>query len=326
MTKLRYTFKTDTLFKLLFTKYPDLLKRLVSALLGIKYESIETFIITNPEMSLEELGKKFCRLDINMKVNGQILDLELQVANEGNYPERSLFYWSREFSTAINEREDYALLPRTIIISILGFNQFCNPKRYHREFQCLEVTSHEPLTDKMVLVFYELKKLPPLDKDDSSRDLWLKLFKASTKEELAIIDKMEVPEMSEAIAAYRHIATSPEFHNLERIRSKAHHDEAQALKNAERKERERWQGVVADKDAEIADKDAEIARIRSKARHDEAQALKNAERKERGRWQGVVADKDAKIADKDIEIADKDAKIADKDAEIARLRAQLEKK
>jgi len=40
MTKLQYTFKTDTLFKILFTKYPDLLKTLAAALLGITYESI----------------------------------------------------------------------------------------------------------------------------------------------------------------------------------------------------------------------------------------------------------------------------------------------
>jgi hypothetical protein len=62
MTKLKYKLTTDTLFKLMFTKYPDLLKRLISALLGIQYESIEQFIIVNPDISPEELGKKFCRL------------------------------------------------------------------------------------------------------------------------------------------------------------------------------------------------------------------------------------------------------------------------
>ena len=36
MAKLKYTFKTDTLFKMLFVKYPNLLKQLVSELLGIR--------------------------------------------------------------------------------------------------------------------------------------------------------------------------------------------------------------------------------------------------------------------------------------------------
>ncbi|MCL2356223.1 MAG: Rpn family recombination-promoting nuclease/putative transposase, partial [Defluviitaleaceae bacterium] len=66
MTPLKYTLKSDTLFKMLFAKNEDLLKRLVSALLGIKYEDIAEFSINNPEITPEEIGKKFCRLDINM--------------------------------------------------------------------------------------------------------------------------------------------------------------------------------------------------------------------------------------------------------------------
>ena len=65
MTKLKYTFKTDTLFKMLFVKHPVLLKNLVAELLRIKVESIGQFVITNPEMPPESLGDKFCRLDIN---------------------------------------------------------------------------------------------------------------------------------------------------------------------------------------------------------------------------------------------------------------------
>ena len=86
MTKLKYTFKNDTLFKMLFVQYPDLLKRLVTELLNIRLESIGEFVITNPEMPPEVMGDKFCRLDINMTVNGQRVDLEIQVNDEGDYP------------------------------------------------------------------------------------------------------------------------------------------------------------------------------------------------------------------------------------------------
>ena len=41
--------------------------------------------------------------------------------------------------------------------------------------------------------------------------------------------------MREAISAYRTITVTPEFQEAERLRSKARHDEAQALWNAERK-------------------------------------------------------------------------------------------
>ena len=39
-TKLEYTFKNDTLFKLLFVKYPDLLKRLVDKLGGDRHSGL----------------------------------------------------------------------------------------------------------------------------------------------------------------------------------------------------------------------------------------------------------------------------------------------
>ena len=56
MTRLKYTFKTDTLFKMLFVQYPELLKELVANLMGISSGSIGQFTIKNPEMPPETLG------------------------------------------------------------------------------------------------------------------------------------------------------------------------------------------------------------------------------------------------------------------------------
>jgi len=286
MKKLQYRLTNDILFKMLFVKYPDLLKRLVAELLSIEYTDIEQFDIRNPEMPPEAMGDKFCRLDINMMVNNQRVDLEIQVEDEGNYPERSLFIWAREFSTAISTGQDYALLPRTIIISILCFRQFTDPDKFHSEFQVLEVTNHEPLTDKCVLHFFELPKLSEQVSTTCRKELWLKLFKAETEEDLVKIEALEVPIMSEAVKAYRHVSASAEFRERERLWSKARHDEAQALRNVARLRDEHWQGVVAEKDA-------------------------------------TLAEKDATLAEKDVTIANKDATIADKDAIIAKLQAQI---
>jgi hypothetical protein len=100
--------------------------------------------------------------------------------------------------------------------------------------------------------------------------------------------------MKQAIRAYHNITVTPEFKEMERLRSLARHNEASALRHARNEESKRWQSVGADKDAKLADKDAKLA------------------------------DKDAKLADKDAKLADKDAKLADKDAEITRLRNLLE--
>ena len=184
MTKLQHKLTNDILFKMLFVKYPELLKKLVAELLSIKYTDIKDFQIRNDEIPPETIGDKFCRLDINMEVNGQRVDLEVQVDNEGNYPERSLFLWAKEFSTALSEGDDYILLPRTIIISILGFKQFKHHNRFHSEFQVLEVTSYEPLTDKCALHFFELPKVAKDVNDTDGKELWLNLFKAETEEDL----------------------------------------------------------------------------------------------------------------------------------------------
>lgn len=244
MRKLQYTFKTDTLFKMLFVKHKDLLRNLVAALLGIPMGNIERFTVRNPEMPPEVLGDKFCRLDINMVVNGQRVDLEIQVANEGDYPERVMLYWAREFSTALPAGQSYSMLPRTIIISIIDFDLF-DCTEYHSFFQPLETTRHTLLSDKMGFHFFELRKLPKEVGEKDTLLLWLSLFKAETEEDLERIKGMGVPTMEQAVNAYYTITASPEFREVERLREKARHDEAQALHHAK-------QEGISERNIEIA--------------------------------------------------------------------------
>jgi predicted transposase/invertase (TIGR01784 family) len=100
MTELQYKPTNDVLFKMFFVKYPDLLKRSVANMLDIPYGNINQFHIRNTEIPPEELGKKFCRLDINMAVDGRLVNLEVQVEDEHDYPERSLYLWARDFSSS----------------------------------------------------------------------------------------------------------------------------------------------------------------------------------------------------------------------------------
>jgi len=264
-TKLEYTFKSDVLFKMLFVRYPDLLKRLVAVLLGIPLESIEQFQTINTEMPPEEIGKKFCRLDIHMIVDGKRVNLEIQIEDEGNYPERTMFHWGKMFTSSLPAGNDYSLLPKTIVISILGFKQF-DCEEVHSEFAPMEVTRHEILSDKQRYHFFELPKLPNVDSIDttSEKDLWLALFNAETEEELEKLIASGGEVMSQAVAAYRGITATEEFKHLEILRARTKHDEAQALNNARRQgamqRDEHWQGVVADKDARIAELEAQLSK------------------------------------------------------------------
>ncbi|MCL1877479.1 MAG: Rpn family recombination-promoting nuclease/putative transposase [Defluviitaleaceae bacterium] len=267
-TKLEYTFKSDVLFKMLFREHQHLLKRLIAVLLEIPFESISQFYITNTEIPPEEIGKKFCRLDINMVVDDKRVNLEIQVEDEGNFPERALFHFARVYSASLPAGENYAELPRTIIISIIDF-ELWDCEEVHSEFQVLEVKRHTPLTDKCGLHFFELPKMPEVEtiNPGSEKDLWLALFNAETEEELEELSRNGGAVMGEAIQAYRGVTATEEFRNLEWLRAKTRRDESNALSNARKQERqqrdEHWQGVVAEKDTALANKDAENAELRT---------------------------------------------------------------
>ena len=106
--------------------------------------------------------------------------------------------------------------------------------------------------------------------NNSEKDLWLALFNAKTEEELETLVSVGGEVMSQAVEAYRGITALDEYKHLEILRERARHDEAQAIrnaeKNAERRRDEHWQSVVANKDAAyattLADKNTEIEKLR----------------------------------------------------------------
>ena len=67
--------------------------------------------------------------------------------------------------------------------------------------------------------------------------------------------------MSQAVEAYRGVTATEKFRYMEILRERTRHDEAQAIGNAERRRDAHWQGVVADKDAHIAERNARIAEL-----------------------------------------------------------------
>jgi predicted transposase/invertase (TIGR01784 family) len=229
MGELRYKMTNDALFKMVFVNNEILLKRLVAVLLRVRLEEIEAFSIINPEMPPAAMGEKFCRLDINMKVNGQIVDLEIQVNDEYDYPERSLYYWAREYSSALGQGKDFTDLPRTIVISILAFSLF-DSKEFHSEFEVLETTRYERLTDRFKMHYFELPKLPEVYEPKDEQKLWLALFNAKTEEDLEKIQSIGGEIMEQAVNAYRRVSGTKEFQELERLRYEAKYNEGAALR------------------------------------------------------------------------------------------------
>ena len=229
--ELEYKPTNDVLFKMYFRDYPELLKRLIAEVLGIQFESIENFVIKNPEMPPDAMREKFCKLDIVMEVDGRLIDLEVQVADEKNYRERSLYNWARLFSSGLPTGNDYSKLPPSIVISILAFPLF-DCVEYRSEFRALEVSRHELLTDKMGLYYFELPKLPEVTDGSDGLKLWMAFFNAKTEADLLKIQSLGGAIMVQAVKAYHRVSASGEFRELERLRARARLDEANALSSA----------------------------------------------------------------------------------------------
>ena len=113
--------------------------------------------------------------------------------------------------------------------------------------------------------------------------------------------------MKQAIGAYRKVTVADKFREIERLRSRARHNEASALgharREAYREADEKWQGVVAEKDTALAEKDTALAEKDT-----------------------ALAEKDTALAEKDTALSERDMALAEKEALIAELRAKLHEK
>jgi hypothetical protein len=98
-------------------------------------------------------------------------------------------YWSRDFSSSLGEGVPYTKLPRAVIISILASKQF-DCAEFYSEYIVSEKMRHTPLSDKFLMPYFELPKLPEALSADDVSQLWLKLLKAETEEELEKIKKI----------------------------------------------------------------------------------------------------------------------------------------
>jgi len=69
------------------------------------------------------LSGKSCILDILAVLhNGTKVNIEVQLRNEHNMDQRSLFYWSKLYSESLDEGQDYRELPNVVAINIVDFD------------------------------------------------------------------------------------------------------------------------------------------------------------------------------------------------------------
>ncbi|MDE7224887.1 MAG: Rpn family recombination-promoting nuclease/putative transposase, partial [Acetatifactor sp.] len=95
--KLPHPLTNDYLFKALLQKNRNVLKHLTCSLLHLHPKEVESVEIKNPivlgEALTEDFDSKIFVLDINVMLNNQVLiNLEMQVVDYENWPERAMTY------------------------------------------------------------------------------------------------------------------------------------------------------------------------------------------------------------------------------------------
>lgn len=227
--------KLDIIFKRIFgdVRNEDIIKTFLEDLLELPPKSIQKILIDNVELVPAFIDLKFSRLDLKMKINDSIVNIEIQVNSEPYYNDRTLFYWSKIFSEELSSGDEYDELKQTICINIVNFNIF-NCNEYHSHFQVMEKDRHIVLSDKLAIHFFELKKLSKKQNKKRMED-WLNLINAETEGDLMDIqDQTNIPEVKQTIVKLRELNADEQLKAQAFYREKRLHDEASALGYARR--------------------------------------------------------------------------------------------
>ena len=173
----RYNPKIDLVFRKLFgsKENKDILLSFINAVLDREPE-IKNLELKNPYNLADYLQGKMSILDIKaVDEAGTWYDIEMQLAEQGSYGKRALYYWSKVYSNQIKKAEDYRELKKTIGIHLLDFNYFSDLKHN----RCLVLKDDETNEvyqelDYQELYFIEMSKFKEkLEQPKTVLDRWI---------------------------------------------------------------------------------------------------------------------------------------------------------
>lgn len=187
--KLPYTLTNDYFFKAFLQRNEHALRGILCAMLSMQSKEITSILITNPISEGDAIDDKNMILDVKVEVNHtQLINLEMQVENLGNWPERSLTYLCRMFDH-LKSGEDYKNVKKTLHIGILNYTPKDFPKVLYSDYFLYNPKTGHKYSDKFGIYMLQLNQLGNPEDEQNMPDLyyWAKLFKATTWEEIQML-------------------------------------------------------------------------------------------------------------------------------------------
>ena len=227
--------KVDFVFKNIFgsPKHPRILISFLNATLK-PVNKITSVEIKGTDLEKQFIEDKYSRLDVKATTNNnEIINIEIQLKNEYNMIQRSLYYLSKMYEEQLAEGEDYSKLARTICINILNF-KYLKTEKFHTGYRFKEIESGEELTDIMEMHFIEIPKLPQKSDEKDLLEAWTEFLRDPESEKVRNLE-MSIEEIREAKDELVKMSNSKEQREIYEMRSKILKDKISALNEAQRK-------------------------------------------------------------------------------------------
>lgn len=254
--KLPYTLTNDFFFKAFLERNESALRGLLCALLSMKPEEILSVTITNPIQPGDSVDDKNMILDVRVLLNNQeIINLEMQVINLYNWPERSLSYLCRMFDQ-LKRGEDYKVAKKTIHISITDFTPENFPKILYSNYYLYNPKTMHKYSDKFGIYMLQLNQLGNPEDEKNMPDIyyWAQLFKASTWEEIQMLaDKNQA--IKESIVTIQELTADEKMQMQMEARERYRRDYEAAIEFG----RQQVLKQLAQKEEQLSQKDEQLA-------------------------------------------------------------------
>ena len=227
---------------------PVLLDLLNAVLLSSGDQKADWVEVKNPSLEAETVGDKDSVLDVHARLaDGRPVNVEMQVANEGDWPARSLYYWSRLYALQLQASMQYERLQPAIAVGILNFHLWPTGP-FHQTYRLR--ADHDPTAqwnDHLALHTVELPKLPATVRPaEVPLVRWVKFLMEgplTMKEDVA----KESPAIQQALDTLKALSYDEVFRSQYEMREKGRRDRASALAYARKQGREegREEALVA---------------------------------------------------------------------------------
>ena len=269
--EVRYRLTNDYMFRAVLQKNEKVLRGFVCSLLHLEKETIKKITITNPIVLGDAINEKTIIMDVALLLNDdQRLNLEMQVVNYNDWPERSLYSLSRDFCNLNRGGNYYDVLP-LLHINILDFNLFPNHPAFYSRNKVMDQETHHVYSSKFGINVLELNQIELATDEDKvwKLDYWAKLFKANTWEEIQMKAEQD-KTLHECASALRAMSEDERIRMQCIARERYEMDQKSLLNQGRKEQKEIDDAIIAEKDTALsikdtalAEKDAEIAALKA---------------------------------------------------------------